>query len=263
MSRYSLHVIRRNKLAVAVALFCTSSLALMVFVACGGGVRRLDVQDEALPMETRRWLADADDGVIVARSARDRTQDELRDAEHWQSRVNGETVWPGTGGPAETAKQALRTLAEARTTRARAQVEAANAELELAKSKRTLAHAERAVLHDIAQYNLVQLRAERDARREETTRASARHVATARAEDIKVNEWWIAYRAYLASGGQRIPLWIGRRAPVPADVAERSSIPLPDGGVDGARPSVAPGALGAISGARFSFGRDGGVRTDR
>jgi hypothetical protein len=40
--------------------------------ACGGGVKMLDTRDERLPLEARRWVADAEDGVLVARAFRDR-----------------------------------------------------------------------------------------------------------------------------------------------------------------------------------------------
>ena len=36
--------------------------------ACGGGVKMLDTRDERLPLEARRWVADAEDGVLVARA---------------------------------------------------------------------------------------------------------------------------------------------------------------------------------------------------
>ena len=58
------HTPQRNRPAL--------SLLMFLVTACGGQtVEPLSPRDLTLSHETRRWIADAEDGVIVARARRD------------------------------------------------------------------------------------------------------------------------------------------------------------------------------------------------
>ena len=169
-------------------------------MGCGASVEALDARDPTLPVETRSWIAGAEDGVIVARAELDMAKGERRRVARWAARVE-ESLEGALDG-------ALEALVEARTREAELAVEEAEVGLELALAKQELVYAESAVRHDRASYDLGPLREGVDALRERAREAGR---ATSRAEmesQTAANAFWEAYGRYAAGGGDTTEFWV-------------------------------------------------------
>lgn len=182
----------------------TLSLLLGGFVACGGsGVEPLDPKDLTLPPDTRQWIADAQDGVIAARATRDNTQARLAELQKWAASVDA-VEFSGSGGGA--LEDRMDALAQTRVAAAEADVSVAESNVTLAERKLDLAYAERSMLHDIASYDLGELRdAVAEAKREARARTEARREREKREREAE-DAWWKAY-AKFASGGKTASYW--------------------------------------------------------
>ncbi|MFU8802638.1 MAG: hypothetical protein ACNA8W_02405, partial [Bradymonadaceae bacterium] len=80
----------------------TLLLAIIVSfaVGCATKVRPIDLHDTSVPIEGRRLVADAEDGIAIARALRDEAQLELRQVRAWRQQVVNHTGWPGGSGDA-------------------------------------------------------------------------------------------------------------------------------------------------------------------
>ncbi len=171
--------------------------------ACGAGIERIDVHDERLPLDARRWVGDAEDAVTVANAW-------LEDAELTLSEVR---AWRGQLSRAQTPMaKALVELGRARVRLAERRVGRAEADRGLALAKLDLVNAETAVRHDIELYELAPLReAVTDARAE--VEATARAVEDERAVlDQVTTDLWRAYQGYASGGGDTRILWLPEAA---------------------------------------------------
>jgi hypothetical protein len=218
-------------------VFLAAATVLGAAVAgCGGQtVVPLDPRDTSLPVETRRWIAAAEDGLMVARAGRDGARAGLDAAQRERSRLE-ETVDWGSGGA--DLERAMNDLSGAKVTLAALRLELAEAMLLLADAKYQLANAERAILHDLARYELEPIRAGVDDARTRVREAQERVRAQLDAVDAAATRFWTAYSAFLAKGGKAHPYWIGNAAPL--KVAEtrpgkpeeaKASAEAPDTGV--------------------------------
>ncbi|MDD9939650.1 MAG: hypothetical protein OXU20_01180 [Myxococcales bacterium] len=177
-------------------------LALM---ACGGQtVEPLDPRDATLPSETRQWIADAEDGVIVARARLQLMRERLTSERTTEERL-ADVRWAGGGaGPMSSASEQL---SEARVALAEAGVAQAELSVELAKAKYKLANAERAMLHDLERYELQPLRAEAEAVRVKLRATGDLVAKQQRAVDDAERRFWQAYAGYVRGGGKTSPYW--------------------------------------------------------
>jgi hypothetical protein len=181
-----------------------------LLVGCGGQtVEPLDVQDVSLPIESRRYLADAEDGVIVARARLASVTRKLEDLSTWQDRIDDEVEF-SAGGPTD----ALSALAAARVRLGELDVAWADASLDLAEAKLTLATAEQAVLHDLAIYELDPLRIASQEARDRAQRAGGAVQEQQRTVDDLTNRFWAAYAEYAQRGGETRSMWIGSLEPI-------------------------------------------------
>lgn len=176
--------------------------------ACGGQqVEPLDPRDLTLPLETRRWIAAAEDGVVVARARRNAAKEQRERARNQQERALDEIDFGSRGA------KVIDTMS-ARFDRLEdylgVQLDRAQAELELAEAKYDLATAEQAILHDIASYDVEEIRGrvEQARRRVQGTREQLRK--TRDALDRTTAAFWQVYSQYLKEGGETLPFWIGK-----------------------------------------------------
>ncbi len=188
--------------------WCMFSIVIsMVAMGCGGQtVEPLDPRDVSLPIETRRWIAANEDGVIVARARLDAERVKLRKEEQRQEHFEDELSW-GTG--ADVLSGATLALAQARVRLAELRVAHAEAELQLAEAKYRLATAERAISHDLARYDLAPLRAELASVRAPVRQSSAAVADQRRQLEKATSAFWKAYAAHVAAGGDSRAFWIG------------------------------------------------------
>ncbi len=162
---------------------------------CGQTVSTIDLQDENVPIEARRFVADAQDAVSIARARRDDASRTLAFTREWKSELLAGEMWPKGSGPTV---QQLEKFTDARVRMAELFFEQAETRLELAEAKYTLSTAETAMRNDLAVYDLEPLRAETDSIRDELERIAGE------IEDqrIKVDKltlaWWKDYKDFMS-----------------------------------------------------------------
>lgn len=176
-----------------------------VLSACGPEVRPLDIHDPRLPADARRWIADAEDEVGIARTTLREARAVAREVRRWRLRLTTGTAW--SGPQAATAAQMMQQLTDARVALADREVDRARAGLDLALARRTEANATTAMRHDLAVYELAPIEARTEAA-VSALRSADRAVLTQR-QTVGDAEtaWWAAYRGYVASGGDTRVLW--------------------------------------------------------
>lgn len=190
-------ILRMPAVGLGLLVLCAS--------ACGGqSVEPLDPRDATLPGETRQWIADAEDGVVVAR-ARLQLMREHLESERTVRRRMGGIEW--TGGAAGQMEEAAGQLGAARVALAEAAVKQAELAVSLAQAKYDLANAERAMLHDLASYDLQPLRDAAEAVRVQLRAESDAVVAQQKTTDRATQRFWSAYAAYVRGGGKTEVYW--------------------------------------------------------
>lgn len=191
-------------------------LALLIALALGalscatGEVKRLDLRDPRLPVEARRWLADAEDEVAIARARVDDRRaelkrlnlyheaqvDRLRELKRGQAKAAG-----------EKAAQAFDRYGDARVELAEMELEVAEVSLELARMRLTQARAETAVRYDVKIYELEPIVREVESLRNEVAETE-REVEEQRATvERAADEVWKSFKAYVSKGGVTNALW--------------------------------------------------------
>ncbi|MCB9729675.1 MAG: hypothetical protein H6746_14500 [Deltaproteobacteria bacterium] len=188
------------------ALAAALGLWAALLAGCGGGVTMLRTDDPRLPVEARRWVADAEDGVLVARAMRDRSAGRLEatiERSHELGEEADELAQAGAGDAAEH----LRQVAEARVALARDELRLAETEVAMAEARRAQINAQTAVRHDLAVYELEPLERATEAALAETRRQRA-HLDQQRADLAQLTSaWWESYARFTAQSGQRNLLW--------------------------------------------------------
>ncbi|MEM7447620.1 MAG: hypothetical protein AAF355_05200 [Myxococcota bacterium] len=184
-------------------------LAFLVFeTACGGPrVEPVDPRDLTLPVETRQWLAAAQDAVIAAEAREDFLHVELQHMERW-----ADVVLESRG--LDSARGKLNALAELRVELAELDYKIARAEVVLARRKLAMTYAERAVHHDLGSYDLEKLR-KRVARSLEVVGGFRQQRLEAAQRVLRAGgEWWQAYATHAARPGATQGYWIGNLEPI-------------------------------------------------
>ncbi|QED30243.1 hypothetical protein FRD01_24025 [Microvenator marinus] len=159
-------------------------------VGCGASVKPIDLHDPNIPLDARRFIADAQDAVSISRARLDDAEENYENTVRWRSELTTREMWPA-GSENVVAK--LDEFTDARVKMAELLRLRAEVELDLAEAKYTQATAETAMRNDIAVYDLEPIRA-----LSETTRNRLENVAV-RIEEHRVvldkitQEWWRVY----------------------------------------------------------------------
>ncbi len=188
------------------------SATALVLLGCGTvEVERLGLRDPRLPIEARRWLADAEDEVAIARARVEQSESEL--SAHIDSReslvVRLEETWSTGKASAQgsAAAAAFFKYADERVKLAELTVEAAARELQLARSRLTQARAETAIRYDLAVYEMGPIVHEVELKRKEVA-AIKRTVEDQRVVvERTATEVWTKYAKFANSGGNTNALW--------------------------------------------------------
>ncbi len=185
--------------------FFVGVVVLLLVSACGPQVvRPLDLRSASLSRDSQRYLAAAEDGVVVARAREQAARARLRtlgaQVEHAQAHPL----------PLPAAAAALEGLLQGRYQVARVQLELALALTELAHHKFRLATAERAMMHDLGRYELKPLQEAlvMARKRVESGQESLRAVRKLRAE--AADRWWKAYVVLTGDSTATRAFWLGR-----------------------------------------------------
>lgn len=193
-------------------------LLLLVATVVGGckttKVARLDLRDSRLPVEARRWLADAEDEVAIARARRADAETGLDELEDYRddlyercrdiemgSHVEAQVTW------AEYLTDAFDDYAFERVLLKKLELTAARKALQLARARLTLARAETAVRYDVKVYDLEPIAQEVEALRDDVAGAE-RDVEEQRANvERTATEVWKAYAQFVGKQGDTHALW--------------------------------------------------------
>ena len=191
-----------------ISLTCFALLA----AACGPNIQRISLLDTRLPLEARRWLADSEDEVAIARAGLEDAMAELKRLRRYMGQMGQRiaVAW-ATGkamGAGQKAVQAFEAYAARRLDMAERRSDAARINLKLALVRLHLAQAETAMRHDLAIYNIRPIVRDVDKQR------AALVVLTRRVEELRTqvegsfNALWVAYRQYVKAGGVTNALWL-------------------------------------------------------
>lgn len=173
-------------------------LAVLLMTACASGVEPISIHDPSVPIEGRRLIADAEDGVAIARAKRDEAAQELRRMEGWRRKIRSHTDWPAGGSTAVTA---LNNLADSRVRLAQLQRDRAEIAIELAQMELEMITARVAVRNDLAVYDLDGL-LESLNRRQDVGRELDREITLHMERLNEVSQqWWSAFSAFVRQGG--------------------------------------------------------------
>ncbi len=87
-----------KKYKTADLLILTIMLMLITsIIGCSNKVDSLSIQDNRLPLDSRRYLADAEDAVAIAKTFRDTAWGDLIQAQNLATRLDAELRWDGCG----------------------------------------------------------------------------------------------------------------------------------------------------------------------
>lgn len=202
-------------------------LALAI-VGCSSGITPIDPREPGLPVQTRKWLAAAQDGVMAARARRDAAAADLETITAWADRTMDEV------GLDDRTDDSLGDLTDARVALAELDLELAERQVTYVEAKLDLTYAERSVHHDLGNYDLQPLQEVVDAARTAVADL-VREREEVRQESLRsVGAWWQAYAAYAGGGGDTRSYWIGDREPITDVVESEESPPASDGDSEGA-----------------------------
>jgi hypothetical protein len=176
-------------------------LLLTLVAACGARVKPISLHDQSIPVDSRRFVADTQDAVSIARASRDSASRELTEVRQWRREVVKGVAWPDK---ASGAIERLETLADNRVALAEMELDKADLALELAEAKYDLVTAETAIRHDIARYDLDPLRARTDAARGEMKSLTEAIIIKRDEIDELTSAWWKAYSSWAKKGDTRL-----------------------------------------------------------
>lgn len=181
---------------------------LASFCGCGSRVARLSLHDYRLPVEARRWLADAEDEVSIAQAELDEADARLEEAEDFRTHVDREVEprWPSNAA-ANGARQKLQQLARDRIDLAEQERRTAELRFELAEARLVQTRAETAVRHDIANYDLEPINQSAATARAAVEEAVGQLENQRGRVDQSIAAFWEAYGSYVRSGGRDDVLW--------------------------------------------------------
>lgn len=191
-----------NRRQLPVASFWVVAALAIVAMSCGPRVDRIPLNDPRLPLDARRWLADAEDEVAIADVSLDDAQRELAEARSFR-RYAESLNWPSGAGPCS---QRIDSMVDERLALARLEVDLANQRITLARANLVKARAETAVRHDIAAYNLSPITSASEEAREDLEELAHRVEQQRAALDQATTQFWEAYGSFARSGNNNV-MW--------------------------------------------------------
>ncbi|MBA2665278.1 MAG: hypothetical protein H0U74_23520 [Bradymonadaceae bacterium] len=179
---------------------CGLALIALIFAGTLGcaGVKPIDLHDASVPIEGRRLVADAQDGIAIARAQQDNARVSLRASQKWRNDI---ASLKGVPGGATDVLAKLNELAAVRLRLSEIQLERANAELELAVAKYDLVTARVAVRNDLAVYDLEKLNLKAEAILNRAREIDRQTVGQLEHLDKVTRAWWTSYTGFVQGGG--------------------------------------------------------------
>lgn len=166
---------------------------LLTVSACGTTVKPINLHDSNVPLDARRFIADAQDAVSISRARLDDAQENYDNTVRWRNELTSREMWPSG---AENVLSKLDEFSEARVEMARLLRLRAEVELDLAEAKYIQSTAETAMRNDIAVYDLEPIRAKSETTRTRLENVSVRIEEQRASLDKITQQWWKVYGAY-------------------------------------------------------------------
>lgn len=185
----------RHRSIKRVLLGCLAALVLTTSACAGQSVTPIDIHDPVISVESRRFVADAQDAVSIARSGVDYANQELSAARQQRDRLTGGNAWEGVS---QNVVDSFNTLLEARIQLAELRRDVAEARVELAQEKLREVYAETALRHDLEAYEMAPIREDVDERLKEVREANNRVGEQLLVVDRSSRNWWKSYRGLLS-----------------------------------------------------------------
>jgi|GEM_PF-1126670 len=203
--------------------------------ACGG-VELLSIHDGRLPIESRRWVADAEDAVSVANAYLQEAEAKHRRTSKLVDELEGQAKRISKAGGMQPSSKML-VMAKAQMAYVDLIVEHAEAELALAKAKQLLVNAETAMRHDINVYELEPLEEEVEKAREISVKLRRKVLSASLAAHKTSGQSWQTYAGWVKGGGDNKAFWLlaeerkikkpKKKAKAPAPKADTKPAPAP------------------------------------
>jgi len=169
------------------------SLLMLSVAACGTTVKPINLHDSNVPLDARRFIADAQDAVSISRARLDDARENYNNTVRWRSELTSREMWPSG---AENVLKKLDEFSDSRVEMARLLRLRAEVELDLAEAKYIQSTAETAMRNDIAVYDLGPIQAKSETTRLRLENVSVR-IEEQRAKLDKVTQdWWKVYGEY-------------------------------------------------------------------
>lgn len=202
--------------------FPVKYVVLLTFVmgifGCASGnyranVKALDLRDPRLPLEARKWLADAEDEVAIARANMDDAQEKLsklrsyceslddRIKEQWLSRNNKNRA------QAVTASKAFNEYSGQRIELSKLELEASEEAYGLAMTRLDKARAETAMRYDLAVYPVEEIVEEVERKRGVLAKLGKQIDEQIVRVEKAADQVWSTFTAYVSTGGVTNVLW--------------------------------------------------------
>ncbi|AWV89290.1 hypothetical protein DN745_08045 [Bradymonas sediminis] len=178
-----------------ILLGCLAVGVLGTSACAGQSVTPIDIHDPVISVESRRFVADAQDAVSIARSGYDYADQELRAARQQRARLMAGDAWDAVSAEVT---DSFDTLLKARIRLAELRRDAAEARVDLAQEKLREVYAETALRHDIEAYEMAPIRKTVDAALEDLSEANARVAEQLLVVDRSSRAWWKSYRGLLS-----------------------------------------------------------------
>lgn len=174
---------------------CVVTLLLGTSACAGQSVKPIDIHDPAISVESRRFVADAQDAVSIARSGLDYAQQELDAARQQRTRLLAGDAWQGVS---PQIIDSFDTLLKARIRLAELRRDVAETRVDLARQKLREVYAETALRHDLQAYQMAPIRQQVDAQLEALRDRNAQVAQQLLVVDQASRAWWKSYRGLLS-----------------------------------------------------------------
>lgn len=177
-----------------ILLGCAATLVLGISACAGQTVHPIDIHDPVISVESRRFVADAQDAVSIARSGLDYAAQELAAAREQRASLLAGDAWEGVS---QNAIDSFDTLLKARIRLAELRRDVAATRVDLAREKLREVYAETALRHDLEAYEMAPIREEVDAQLEALRERNALVAQQLLVVDQSSRAWWKSYRGLL------------------------------------------------------------------
>ncbi len=188
-------------------------ILLFVVSACASGITRvprLDLRDSRLPIDARRWLADTEDEVVIARSRMDDIYDRLDRIKTYQKSLKSESVFTSAKGAkagAGKTEELFNNYAMAQVNLTEMQFKTAQKVFELARARLNQARAETAIRYDLAVYEMEPIVLEVDNMKKEVAAAQIQLQSKQADVEKSADNLWRGYAKFVKEGGSTNIFW--------------------------------------------------------